>query len=216
MYYESGKHQEAGITHSPLYHLVIPRPIAWISTRIGTHTNLAPMSYFTVVRDRHPEMIAFCVGHRGHAHARLGWRWNAPKDTITLVKQTGVFCVNFVDPPHFEAMVNTAKNCGPEVSEAEEFDIEMADCKLIDCSRVATAPASLECEVWDIIDLPKTVEATDHHLVLGKVLSHWISDDIVQDGTIYYQSVGRLGGDEYCTAWNEVTRIRPDRHKKEV
>ena len=64
MWYESGKHQEMGITHSPLYHLVVPRPIAWISTRIGTHTNLAPMSYFTVVRDREPEMIAFCVGHR--------------------------------------------------------------------------------------------------------------------------------------------------------
>jgi flavin reductase (DIM6/NTAB) family NADH-FMN oxidoreductase RutF len=63
--------------------LVVPRPIAWISTRSADGTrNLAPHSYFTVAASDPPSVAFTSIGD---------------KDTITNVRATREFVVHVAD-----------------------------------------------------------------------------------------------------------------------
>src|SRR5688572_33421279 len=68
--------------------LVIPRPIAWISTLAADGTpNLAPFSFYNIVSGR-PLMVMFSSGRRKDGE---------PKDTLANAAATGEFVVNLAD-----------------------------------------------------------------------------------------------------------------------
>ena len=95
--------------HHTLMSVVVPRPIAWIST-VGEDGvfNLAPFSAYSAVSIK-PAMVGFCV-----AATRDGRK----KDTLRNIESTKEFVINVVDETLAEPMNVTS---APYPSDVDEF-----------------------------------------------------------------------------------------------
>lgn len=167
---------------------VTPRPIAWVSTVDGDGTeNLAPFSSYNYLGSSQP-VLAFSA-----ATAPDG----KPKDTVRNVLQTEEFAVNVVTEPLIETMDATAAGLPPEESEFEFADIDRAECRQIAPPRVADAAVTMECTLYDTLDV------YDRTVVLGDVRHYHVSEDVLTDGKIDSRklaTVGRLGGPYYTVS----------------
>lgn len=190
-----------GLPHNPFNAIVTPRPIAWVSTRGADGSeNLAPYSFFNAVAYVPPQVMFASTGTK--ADRDFG------KDSLSNIRDTGVFCVNIVEYAAREAMNRTS---GPWPKETDEFTdagIARAACETIPCSRVAGAPASLECRMTQIV----TLEGQGNFLVLGEVVGVHLRDDCMVDGRFdvtRFQPVARLGYKDYSVVTEVFEMTRP-------
>ncbi|NIN77265.1 MAG: flavin reductase family protein, partial [Planctomycetales bacterium] len=78
-----------GLPHNPFNAIVAPRPIGWISTRGADGSeNLAPYSFFNAVAYTPPQVMFASTGAKPDR--------DGTKDSVTNIRDTGVFCVNLV------------------------------------------------------------------------------------------------------------------------
>lgn len=188
-----------------IYHLmtsvVVPRPIAWVSTvsRSGV-LNLAPFSYFNAVTST-PPLISISVGRR------RGQR----KDTAVNASSTRELVVNVVTEPNLVSMNETSGDYPPDVNEFEVAGLTPIDSVLVKPPRVAEAPVQLECRTREIFELsPGIVD-----LVIAEVVMFHVSDDLPIDGDLRIpgaalRPIARLGGGEYATLGEIKTLPRPE------
>lgn len=182
--------------------LVVPRPIAWVSTRdVSGHTNLAPFSFFSGLGSD-PPMVTL-----GIADLRGG----RPKDTLRIARETGVLCINLVEEHDLERMNGTSAEYPPDVSEPEALGIEMAPCEAIPCARVASARASLECRLVEVHPYGREVRV---HLVVCEVIAFHVEDALLEPGGARVASdavrpVGRLGQSWYALVGERRSVPRP-------
>jgi flavin reductase (DIM6/NTAB) family NADH-FMN oxidoreductase RutF len=181
--------------------LVVPRPIAWVSTRSPEgRRNLAPFSYFAAVSAT-PFLVSVPIGSRS----------GVDKDTLRNIRRTGAFCVNLATEPQLALMNETAGEYGPEVDEFEHAGIASAEAELVDAPYVADCPAVLECRLFQVVEL----EGSPNTLVLGEVLRVRLSDDVpLAPGTLFADTaalrpVARLWGDLYATIGATPSLARP-------
>ncbi|MFZ5848508.1 flavin reductase family protein [Rhodococcus qingshengii] len=177
-----------------LTRLVVPRPIAWISSvSVEGVGNLAPHSFFTVV-STDPPMIAFTS--------------EGIKDTLRNVSETGEFVVNIATSGLRESVNATSASYERGVDEAAEVGVVMEPSDVVNVPRVAHSPASLECRLHSTIPLGNSV------VVVGEVVAFSVSSDALVAGRpdiAKLQPVSRLGGDEWGLP-PEVTHLkRPGR-----
>jgi flavin reductase (DIM6/NTAB) family NADH-FMN oxidoreductase RutF len=120
--------------------LVVPRPIAWVSTTDGRGgRNLAPHSYFNIASTE-PLIVQFVSSHgRDGAQKR--------KDTLSNVLETGEFVVNVVDRAHVVQMNVTSAQMPAEEDEFWWAQVPSAPSRTVTAPRVRDAPASLECKL---------------------------------------------------------------------
>ena len=184
-----------GLPHNPFNAIITPRPIAWISTRSSAGVeNLAPYSFFNAIAYTPPQVM----------FSSTNW-----KDSVQNIEETGVFCVNVVEYAARDAMNVTTTNFPPEVDEFTAADIARAECTTIPCSRVADAPAALECRMLQIIPLKGGI----NFLVLGEVVGVHLRDDCMKDGRFdvtSYQPLARLGYRDYARVTELFELARPD------
>ena len=183
-----------GLPHNPFNAIVTPRPIGWISSRGKTGDNLAPYSFFNAVAYAPPQVMFASTG---------------TKDSLTNIRETGVFCVNIVGESMLDAMNASSASVAPGVDEFALAGLDKAACTTIDCARVAGAPAALECQVTQILPLL----GHDNHLVLGAVTGIYMRDDCVVDGRFdltRYTPVARLGYRDYARVIDIFELTRPD------
>ena len=163
--------------------LVVPRPIAWVSTISAEGVlNLAPHSYFNVISSN-PWIIHFTS--------------TGEKDTLRNVRATGEFVVNIVSRDLVEKMNRTSADFPPEESEFEWAGVTPEASTKVGPPRVAAAPAAFECRVEDI------VSKGNGHMVFGDVLLAHVDEDVIRDGRVdphLLKPVGRLGGSLYADA----------------
>jgi flavin reductase (DIM6/NTAB) family NADH-FMN oxidoreductase RutF len=163
---------------------VVPRPIAWVSSRDRKGVlNLAPFSFFTVV-SREPPMLAISIGPRtgGEDYA---------KDTLTNVRETQEFVINIVSVGLANAMHETSINYPPEVDEFKRAGVTPAPCVVIKTPRVAEAKISMECTVEHMLKLGSD------YLVIGRMHRYHVEDALLANGRIDVQAldpVGRMAG----------------------
>lgn len=174
--------------------LVVPRPIAWISTVAadGT-TNLAPHSFFSVASAEPPIVCFTSVG---------------AKDTLRNVEETGVFVVNLAPARLIEEVNNSSARFDAAVSEAAALDITLEPSELVDAPRVAASPASLECRRHS------TIPVGDSTLVLGEVVRATVDPAVLVDGHPDYSlldPLARLGRNEWGLHAEVVSITRPRR-----
>lgn len=165
---------------------VIPRPIAWVSSRSADGVdNLAPHSFFTVAAARPPIVQFTSVGE---------------KDSVRNIRDTGEFVVAVVS----EELGERANICGtdypPEMSEYAEAGLTPAPSRLVGPPSVYESPVNLECTLHRII------EVGNCFVVMGEVVV-WTIDDAVLDpdakpGRItpsaeLIRPLARLGGDRW-------------------
>ena len=188
-----------GLPHNPFNAVVAPRPIGWISTRGADGAeNLAPYSFFNAVAYVPPQVMFASTSAKEDR--------GDTKDSVANIRETGVFCVNIVEYAARDAMNRTS---GPWTRETDEFadaGIARAECETIPCSRVAGAPASLECRLTEIVAL----RGRHNFLVLGEVTGVHLRDDCLVEGRFdvtRFQPLARLGYFDY-TAVREVFSLR--------
>ncbi len=181
-------------TYRLLTAVVVPRPIAWVTTLDGEGVvNLAPHSFYTVACARPPIVMFSSVGK---------------KDTLRNVRETGEFVVNLAHAPLLEQVNNSAARFAPEQSEAEQLDIALEPSSRVSPPRVAGSPASIECTLHSLTELG------DSTMILGDVELVSVDDHALVDGHPEFtvlDPLARLGKDEWALHSEVISVTRPQR-----
>ncbi|MEM6757900.1 MAG: flavin reductase family protein [Pseudomonadota bacterium] len=190
-----------GLPHNPFNAIVTPRPIGWISTRDnGGHNNLAPYSFFNAVAYVPPQVIFASTGTKPDR--------DGTKDSVAIIRETGAFCVNVVEYAARDQMNLSSSAWEAGADEFSVAQIKKAECKEIDCARVADAPANLECRMTQIIQL----EGAANYLVLGEVVGVHMRDDCLVDGifdVLKFNPLSRMGYRDYTVVRETFSLKRP-------
>ncbi len=184
-----------------LVNAVVPRPIAWVSTR-GKNgvNNLAPFSFFNVF-SANPPVLGFSPGLKRASDGHV-----VPKDTLQNVRDTEEFVVNIVSAPLAEQMVKTSANFSSDISEFDAVGLTCADSLYVSAPRVQESPINLECKLFKIVEIGTS------NLVLGQIVCIHIDNSVLTDGQIdvgKLQPVARLGGEFYSIADDPFIIERP-------
>ena len=167
--------------------LVVPRPIAWVSSTSasGVH-NLAPHSFFTVASTDPPIVMFISVG---------------AKDTLRNIEATRDFVVNFSPRALFEEINATGTDFAPEVSEFDRAGLTREASLTVSTPRVAESPSALECRLHQIIPMGNST------LIFGEVLHAAVKPEVIEHThprIDLLDPLSRLGLDE----WGELGPIR--------
>ena len=182
-----------GLPHSPFTAIVAPRPIGWISTRSSLGDNLAPYSFFNAVAYR-PMQVIF-AGDR--------------KDSLSNIEESGVFATNVVSQALWHQMNATSARLPRGTDEFLAAGVQKAECRTIDCPRVALSPATLECRLDQVVTL---ASGTDF-LVIGTVTGVHLDDACLTDGYLDVtksRPMARLGYKDYAVVTKALPLDRPD------
>ena len=177
---------------------VVPRPIAWVSTRdLDGSINAAPFSFFNAVSGN-PPIICFGIGGRAPGDA---------KDTGNIIRRTGEFVVNLVNNETAEAMNVSAIEFGPEIDEFREARLTAIPSHKVKAPRIAESPVSMECERLVIVEV-----GVDRAVVLGKVVAIHVADEYVLDKDRCYIDTPKLDliGRMHGRGWYARTTDRFD------
>ena len=185
--------------------LVVPRPIAFISTLSTTGVrNLAPFSFFTVLNAA-PPILGVSIDRRYGTE---------PKDTLVNIEATGEFVINIVSEGLAEAMNLASLDWRPQVDEFVEAGLDArADNLFVQSPRVAASPGQFECR------LVRSISFGSYTLVAGEVVAFHYAERLFDDKLrIDYdelRAVGRLTGSMYCRTHDrfsiERTADSPDK-----
>jgi flavin reductase (DIM6/NTAB) family NADH-FMN oxidoreductase RutF len=174
--------------------LVIPRPIAWVTTVDAADCrNLAPFSYFNVVSGGVPPVVMVSFSPKGEKH------------TLDNLIATGEFVVNVVSAGLRDAMVKSSAPHPADVDETEFLGLETVPSVAVRPPRLALAPAALECRLLETKPVDAFVAA------FGRVVHIHVADEVITAGRpdpTLIGAVGRLGGSHYTTV-SDIYRLRP-------
>lgn len=169
--------------------LVIPRPIAWISTWSENGVaNCAPFSFFNVISED-PPLCIVSINRRSDG---------AMKDTLRNIRRTGEFVVNLSDESTANAMHLSSAELPETESEFTKTGLTPVPGVLVEHPRIGEAAASFECKVERRIEF-----GPERELVIGEILLIHARDGLVDPTTKRvsesYLPVGRLYASRYCT-----------------
>ena len=171
---------------------VVPRPIAWVSSRSAQGVdNLAPHSFFTVVSTG-PPMVAFTSVGR--------------KNTLENVETTGEFVVNLTPEWLFEQVNGTGTDYPSGTSEFDAEGVQREPSLTVAPPRVAQSPVALECRLHEVRPTGNC------WVVVGEVLHVAVAEEVLDEsvpGSPHVdigraQPLSRLGRDE----WGLLGEIR--------
>ena len=195
--------REAGLAHNPVTALVVPRPIAWISTiSVDGVVNLAPFS-FSGMASQTPPTVFFCPNA---SHVSGG-----DKDSLANVRENGEFVFNLATFDLRHMMNQSSDTVARDIDEFDLVGLEKASCRLVKPPRVAAAPIALECRVLKIVDLSEGSEQCNT-AVFGRIVGIHIDRGIIRDGIVDVMSanpVARLGYLDYATCRPAFQMDRP-------
>ena len=190
-------------SHHLLTDIVVPRPIAWVSTvdERGIF-NLAPFSAYGMVSSK-PMVVCFSFSLK---------RDGQKKDTLKNVESTKEFVINLVTEDQAEAMNTTSAPYSSDVNEFEKARLTPIEAELVKAPMVAESPINMECRVLQILEFGQA--PTLYNLVIGEILLIHVADELYdkQSGRISgLKAVGRLGGDGdiYCRIRDSFQMKRP-------
>lgn len=190
-----------GLKHNPFGALIVPRPIAWVSTRDQDGSeNLAPYSFFNGVSYDPPQIMIASTSSK--EDREIG------KDTVSNTIETGEFCINMVGFDMLHKMNMTSFAVSRDISEFDLADVDREECKIISVPRVRDAPASLECKLIQHVDLP----GENNIVVFGEVVGIHLNDEYLSNGVFditKFEPVARLGYLDYAKVSDVFSLKRP-------
>ncbi|MFD2263381.1 flavin reductase family protein [Lacibacterium aquatile] len=168
---------------------VVPRPIAWITTRSPEgRVNAAPYSFFGVL-SADPAIVAVGIENR----ADMSF-----KDTALNIRLTEEFTVNIASADLVDAMNVTAVAFPPGTDELVKAGLTAMPGHKVGCPYIKEAPAALECRRFMTVAVSKSRE-----IVLGTVVAAHYKSEIVDAERLYVDqmgidALGRMGGHGYA------------------
>jgi flavin reductase (DIM6/NTAB) family NADH-FMN oxidoreductase RutF len=183
--------------------LVVPRPIAWITTADGDHINVAPFSFFNALGSDPPMLtVSFAARRDG-----------SDKDTLRLLRKTGHCCVHVVEEGALDAMNLTSAELPADESEAVRFGLATLPCARIPGVRLAAARAGMECRLVDVHRYGRNQAVG---LAVLEVVAFFVADALCVAGAApvrvdgeQLRPVARMGGNGYAFVGARPTRERP-------
>ena len=175
--------------------LVIPRPIAWVTTSdLEGKTNAAPYSFFNVF-GQDPAIIILGLEHKADGTA---------KDTENNINILNEFVVNLVSSDMLENMVESAALYAPEESEPDILGLSLTSSKKVKPPRLTDAPVAIECERMMSLSL-----SSERSILLGRAVGVCAKNGLIDATTLNVDwsndyPIARLFADQYA----EIGRIR--------
>lgn len=167
---------------------VLPRPIAWITTRDASGAvNAAPFSFFNVFGSD-PATVGVGIGSKGPGE---------PKDTRANIRANEQFVVNLVPYALAQEMRITSIAFPKGVEEPAEANLKLVSSEKVQVPRIAASPVSMECTFMQEVALG------NFSLVLGRILTVHVQDHAVIDAARQYVDaekldlIGRMEGGWY-------------------
>lgn len=172
-----------------LISLVVPRPIAFVSTSaVDGALNLAPFSFFMGV-SAEPPVIAIAISRRD----------GRPKDTAHNILETKEFVVNAAGEDHAAAINRASGDWDADIDEFALAGLSPAPSRVVAPPRVDGAAWALECRLHGSLTVGAAPRETT--LILGEVVWMHVRDDVLED------PAPGAGPDE--PRYADATRLRP-------
>ncbi|MEP7019487.1 MAG: flavin reductase family protein [Pseudonocardiales bacterium] len=175
---------------------VIPRPIAWVSSRSADGVdNLAPHSFTTVAGVDPPTLCFVSVGH---------------KDSLANVRATGEFVINIGTEQLLHAMNDSATDFPAHVSEFDAAHVLREPSATVAPPRVGSSPIAFECRAAGEHEIGDCV------MVFGQVLHIAVAAGVIADDGLpdaaAVAPLARLGRAQWSTLGEIIAldRIRYD------
>jgi flavin reductase (DIM6/NTAB) family NADH-FMN oxidoreductase RutF len=194
------EHEHAERAYPLLASVVVPRPIALVTT-LGPDgvVNAAPFSFFNLL-GTDPPILALAPGDRPDG---------TPKDTARNIRLQHEFVVNLVDETMAEAMNRTAATLPYGVSELESAGFTTLPSSVIQAPRIAESPVSMECTEWG------TLQIGDNRVVIGLIKRLHVRDAHVDAEKLRIRGdtlklIGRMAVPHwYCRTADQFEMRRP-------
>lgn len=181
---------------------ITPRPIAWITTvsQNGVR-NAAPYSFFNMM-SADPPLVAIGLMRRPDG---------SYKDSARNILDSGEFVVNLVADDDAEAMNFTSIDGPPEFDELTCGAIKTLPSTSIAPPRIASAPVSMECRLFQRTDAGQST------IVLGEVLHFHIADALVDLERLHVDSlamglIARMHGAGWYTRSTDLFQLARPTH----
>jgi flavin reductase (DIM6/NTAB) family NADH-FMN oxidoreductase RutF len=178
----------ADLSPTQRYHLtsslVVPRPIAWITTlNEDGSVNAAPFSYFQLMGEN-PPLVVLGIGRRSDG---------SPKDTVANIRRAREFVINLVTEENAELMNLTATDFPSGMSEVATLKLETQPSSVVKPPRLAVSPASFEAREVQVLLIG------GNQIVMGELQVAHIRDEFIDPKTLRVRTndmhiVGRLQG----------------------
>lgn len=157
--------------------VIVPRPIAWVSTRSSDgRNNLAPFSYFNAVSG-HPPFLMFSS--------------DGEKNTIVNIRETREFVCNVVSADMVLDMEMSAVDFPPDEDEFEWTGLTPEAAKCVAAPKVRNARIAIECVLDRIIEIGSL-----NRMVIGRVVNMAIDGSVWRNGRVdtrLLQPLARIG-----------------------
>lgn len=169
--------------------VVIPRPVAWVTTISSAGlVNAAPYSFFNLF-GQEPALIIL-----GLERDRAGMM----KDTARNIRDTSEFVVNIATPALNQAMVATAADYPAHQGEPEALGLAIAPSSQVAPPRLAEVPVAIECR--HTVTLAFSAE---RDIVIGEAIGLAARDGLIDLERMYVDwggdfPVARLFADRYA------------------
>ena len=169
--------------------VVIPRPIAWVTTiSVDGVVNVAPFSFFNVF-GADPATVILGLEHQADG---------TPKDTTRNIDETGEYTINILTPDLNDVMVATAARYPANVSEAAVLDLDLCPSAKIAPPRLTCAPVALECRKTLALSL-----SPERSIMIGEAITLSAREGLIDVERNHVNWEGhyptaRLFGDKYA------------------
>jgi flavin reductase (DIM6/NTAB) family NADH-FMN oxidoreductase RutF len=178
----------AELTPGKRYHLlsslVVPRPIAWVTTlNEDGSVNAAPFSYFNLMGED-PPLVVLGIGKRPGG---------VPKDTVRNLRRTREFVINVVTEENGQAMSLCGTDFPAGTSEVAALGLATEPSVLVKPPRLSVAPAQMEGREL------QTLLIGGNQVIMGELLMVHIRDEFIDAETLRVHTekmgiIGRLQG----------------------
>lgn len=182
---------------------VIPRPIAWVSTRDRDgRRNLAPFSFFTVASSNPLVFAIFSQRNKRGGNA---------KDTSVNILETGEAVIHIVGLELLHALNATAVTVPHGVDEFDLAGLKSRPATRVNVDIVDGCPIAFECELYKHVLLGGEHGGSD--AIFLKALVMHIDENLIDEFRIDYKPfkpVSKLAGPIYATIGDEIELTRPE------
>lgn len=157
---------------------IVPRPIAWITTRSEAGiTNAAPFSFFNMMGSQPPVVAVGLQENSGSL-----------KDTAQNILATEEFVINLVPFEMATLMNESSYAFAAEVDELAYLGIETSAATLVKAPLIHQAPIKMECTLMSAV---KTGAA--QYVMIAEVKIFHIADEYLLDAKAGYIDTDKIG-----------------------
>lgn len=182
--------------------LVVPRPIAWVTTRDQNHViNLAPFSFYNAISSYPPCLMISITRKSDHTK----------KDTLRNIEDNGEFVVHVSDEEHATLINQTSAELPYGESELVAAGLKSIPGTFTAVPRIASAKAAFECKVHQIVEIGDGTLGSSA-LVIGKILGVHVATTVLTSGYVDIKKLNpitRLGGSLWASVGKVFDQKRP-------